>query len=256
MHDGMETELFSLRGKHALISGGGTGIGLAIARTYSGAGAAVTLLGRREETLRAAAEELGPLAGFKVHDVTDTERNDALIESVDLHRPVDILVNNAGRHDKRVTLEAPESATREVLETNLTASLSLSRECAKRMVARGEGSILMILSMAAIFGIPQVAAYTASKAGVAGLVRQLAVEWGPLGVRVNGIAPGFIDTAMSRKALNGDPERKERVLRRTPLQRLGETAEVAAGAVYLASDAARFVTGAILPIDGGVSIGF
>lgn len=252
----MERNPFGLQGRHALITGGGTGIGRAIAGAFVQAGAQVTVSGRTEAPLRATVAELGPQAAYVLHDVSDTRSTPAMVEELESRRPVDILVNNAGRHEKRMTLDTGDDQIREVIETNLSGVLALSRECARFMVGRSGGSILMMLSMASIFGIPQVAAYTAAKAGLAGLVRQLAVEWGPRGIRVNGIAPGFIDTAMSRNALDSDPARKERVLARTPLGRLGSAEEVAGSAVFLSSPAAGFITGVILPVDGGNSIGF
>jgi NAD(P)-dependent dehydrogenase (short-subunit alcohol dehydrogenase family) len=252
----MEREPFSLSGKHALITGGGSGIGRAIARAFVKAGAYVTVTGRTESTLRDTVTELGPQAAYAVHDVTDTQKTVLLVAELESRRPVDILVNNAGRHQKLPTLETTDEAIRDVIDTNLLAVLSLSRECARHMVKRSGGSIVMVLSMASLFGIPQVSAYSAAKAGLAGLVRQLAVEWGPAGVRVNGIAPGFIDTAMSRKALDNDPARKARVLTRTPLGRLGAVEEVAESAVFLSAPSGSYITGVILPVDGGTSIGF
>jgi NAD(P)-dependent dehydrogenase (short-subunit alcohol dehydrogenase family) len=252
----LERERFGLQGKHALITGGGTGIGRSIARGFVNAGAHVTITGRTEGSLQSAVDELGPCAAYVVHDVTDTEGTATLVRELEARRPVHILVNNAGRHEKRPTLETTDQQIREIIDTNLLGVLSLSRECARYMVGRSEGSILMVLSMASLFGIPQVAAYTAAKSGLAGLVRQLAVEWGPHGVRVNGIAPGFIDTEMSRKALDNDPVRKARVLTRTPLGRLGTVEEIADSAVFLSSPASTFITGVTLPVDGGAAIGF
>ncbi len=252
----MEEHIFSLAGMHALITGGGSGIGKAIATAFVTAGARVTITGRREEPLRETVRQLGDRATYAVHDVTDTMETPHLVRRIEAQCGIDILINNAGRNDKRPTLEADDSLFREILETNLLGSMTLSRECARHMVTRSRGSIIMILSMASIFGIPQVSAYTAAKSGLTGLVRQLAVEWGPQRVRVNGIAPGFIDTAMSRNAFANDPARKERVLARTPLGRLGDVDEIAHSALYLASPAAAFVTGVILPVDGGASIGF
>jgi gluconate 5-dehydrogenase len=124
------------------------------------------------------------------------------------------------------------------------------------MVARGTGNIIMISSMASHYGIPKVVGYAASKAAVEGMTRTLAVEWSPFGVRVNCIAPGFIATAMSSRAFEADPARKERVLARTPLGRLGEPSDVANAAVFLASGQSKYVTGIVLPVDGGNSIGF
>jgi gluconate 5-dehydrogenase len=124
------------------------------------------------------------------------------------------------------------------------------------MMERRHGSIIMIVSMAALFGIPQVSGYTAAKAGLLGLTRSLATEFSPHGVRVNAIAPGWIDTAMTRRAHLDDPARRTRILERTPMGRLGDPADIGYAAVYLCSEAARFVTGIVLPVDGGASIGF
>ena len=124
------------------------------------------------------------------------------------------------------------------------------------MIARGSGSILFLASMASLFGIPQVVAYSAAKSAYVGMVRALATELSPHGVRVNAIAPGWIETEMTRKAMDGDPERKRKILSRTPMGRFGTAEDVGMAAVYLSSPAARFVTGVVLPVDGGASIGF
>ena len=140
--------------------------------------------------------------------------------------------------------------------TNQTAVFALTREVGKYMVARRTGNIIMLSSMASQYGIPKVMGYTAAKAAVEGMTRALAVEWSPFGVRVNCIAPGFILTAMSSKALDDDPARKERVLTRTPMGRLGEPADVANAALFLASTQSKYITGVVLPVDGGNAIGF
>ena len=124
------------------------------------------------------------------------------------------------------------------------------------MIERRSGSILFITSMAAIFGIPQVVAYTAAKSACTGMVRALATELSPHGVRVNAIAPGWIETDMTRKAMDGDPERRRKILGRTPMGRFGETDDIGQAAVFLCSPAAKFITGVVLPVDGGASIGF
>ena len=144
----------------------------------------------------------------------------------------------------------------EVIHTNQTAVFTLTREVGKFMVPHGSGSIIMISSMASQYGIPKVVAYTASKSAIEGMTRALAVEWSPNGVRVNCIAPGFIITTMSSRAFNSDPERKAKVLSRTPMGVLGEPADIANAALFLASKQARFITGVVLPVDGGNSIGF
>ncbi|RYZ21182.1 MAG: SDR family oxidoreductase, partial [Sphingobacteriales bacterium] len=133
---------------------------------------------------------------------------------------------------------------------------ALSREFSRKMVERKSGTILMISSMAAKYGIPKVISYTAAKSAIEGMTRAMAVDLSPLGIRVNCIAPGFIETDMSAKALNNDPERKAKVLGRTPMGFLGKPDDVGHAAVFLCSDAAKYITGAILPVDGGNSIGF
>ena len=157
---------------------------------------------------------------------------------------------------KKEMLAVTDEAFEEIIKVNLQAVFALSREVARAMTARGNGSIIMISSMAAHYGLPKVIAYTASKSAVEGMTRAMAAELSPKGVRVNCIAPGFIATDMSAKALDGDSERKAKVLGRTPLGRLGKPEDVGYAAVYLASEEAGFITGIILPVDGGNSIGF
>lgn len=242
--------------KHALITGGGTGLGLAVARAMVDAGARVTLVGRREEVLAEAAASIGEAARFVVGDVADVAATPGLVARVCEHGPIDVLVNNAGRHQRKPALEVEDAEFAEVVAVNLFGTFALTREVARGMVERRSGSVIVITSMAALFGIPGVSAYTASKTALDGLVRQLAVEFSPHRVRVNAIAPGFIETDMNRGIFQRDPARLERILARTPLGRLGDPGDVAEAAVFLASDAAAFVTGACLPVDGGASIGF
>jgi len=248
---------FGLAGELALITGGGSRLGLVMAQCLAQAGARVVLMGRREEALRAAADRIGPAADYLVHDVTCIEDAPARVAEVGQRfGAVTILVNNAGIHLKQPALDTTEEALRRVLETHVVGAHALSRAVAPAMLARGAGVVLFIASMASLFGIPQVVAYSAAKSAYLGMVRTLAAEWSPRGVRVNAIAPGWIATDMSRKALAGDPERQRRILDRTPLGRLGTPEDVGWAAVYLSSPAARFVTGAVLPVDGGASIGF
>jgi len=221
------------------------------------AGARVVMTGRRQDVLRDACQQLGSAAGYLQHDVTDLSTIPGLVQRIEEELgPLDILVNNAGNHLKRPAVETSDADLASILQTHLLGSFALSRECGRRMTGRGRGSILMIASMSALFGIPQVSAYSAAKSAMAGLTRALAVEFSPHGVRVNAIAPGWIDTMLSRKAFEGDPARKQRILDRTPMGTLGEILDVGYAAVYLSSPAARFVTGIVLPVDGGASIGF
>jgi NAD(P)-dependent dehydrogenase (short-subunit alcohol dehydrogenase family) len=248
---------FDLTGKLALVTGGGTGLGFAIAQAFSEHGAEVVITGRRKEVLQAASESLGNRLICIQNDVSDLDSLPGLVSDVSSRfQPIDILVNNSGLHLKKALFEVSSEEFRQIVRVNQEAVFALSREVARGMEKRRKGSIIMISSMAARYGIPKVIAYTASKAAVEGMTRAMAVELSPFGVRVNCIAPGFIATPMSSGALEQDSERKRRVLERTPLGRLGQPEDVGHAAVFLASDAADYITGAILPVDGGNSIGF
>nr|GFA90158.1 hypothetical protein [Tanacetum cinerariifolium] len=186
--------VFSLAGRVALVTGGGTGIGLEIARCMVAAGATVIITGRREAVLSESAAELGEGAHFVVNDVSDLSGTEALIEQLEAeHGPLDILVNNAGINMKKPALEVTDEDFSRIIHTNLNAVFALTRAAARRMVTRRSGSILMISSMAAYYGIDRVVAYAASKSAVEGMVKVLASELSAQGVRVNAIAPGFIE---------------------------------------------------------------
>lgn len=246
-----------LKNKNVLVTGGATGLGYAIAGAFAGEDARVLIVGRSRERLDRASAALGPNVRGLVFDMNDIEGIPSFVrEAAAGGGPVDILVNNAGVHLKSDSLRVSTREFQDVVLTNQTAVFALSREVGKSMVARKSGSIIMISSMASLYGIPKVVAYAASKAAVEGMTRTLAVEWSPSGVRVNCIAPGFIASAMSSKAFESDPQRKERVLARTPLGRLGDPADVAGAALFLASEQAKYITGIVLPVDGGNSIGF
>ena len=248
---------FSLAGRVALITGGGSGIGLEIARCMVQAGATVIITGRRESVLQASVAGLGEGANYLVNDVCDLASLDYLVAEVEAtYGPLDILVNNAGINMKKPALDVTDEDFSRIIHTNLNAVFALTRAAAKRMVARRSGTILMISSMAAYYGIDRVVAYAASKSAVEGMVKVLASEFSSQGVRVNAIAPGFIETEMSRTAMNSDPDRRDRAMRRTPMGKFGQPADIGHAAVFLASDAARYITGASLPVDGGNSIGF
>ncbi|MGQ9916685.1 MAG: SDR family NAD(P)-dependent oxidoreductase [Bryobacteraceae bacterium] len=250
-------QAFSLQGELALITGGATGIGRAMAHAFIEAGARVVLVGRRRQLLESVVAELGPQAGWAVHDVAKTEHAPALIEDVRArYGEVTILVNNAGHHLKKTIEETDETEFRHMLDTHVTGAYALTRAVIPSMIERHHGHLLFTASMTSFFGLSRVFAYSTAKSAYLGMVRSLAVDLSPKGIRVNAIAPGFIETEISRRALDSDPARKSRVLNRTPLGRLGTTEDVAWAAVYLCSPAARFVNGVVLPVDGGVLIGF
>lgn len=248
---------FGLENKIALITGGGTGIGLDIAKCMIESGAKVIITGRRIEKLKEAIDYLGKGADYRVNDISDLKNIPGLVEEIiKTYGKIDILVNNAGINMKKPALEVSDNEFGNIIDTNLNAVFALSREVGKGMVERGSGSIIMISSMAAYYGIDRVAAYASSKTGVYGLVRVLASEWSKFGVRVNAIAPGFIETAMSKGAMNADPDRKNRAMSRTPMGYFGKPKDIGFAAVFLASDASTYITGVSLPVDGGNSIGF
>jgi gluconate 5-dehydrogenase len=248
---------FCLDDQLALITGGGSGIGFAISQTLVDAGAQVILMGRRLELLKQRCAQLGPAAHYLQHDVTNVGDAPAKVKQIERQfGTVDILVNNAGINLKKPALETDDAEMAQMMQTHLLGSFALSRECGRGMIEHRRGSIVMILSMAALFGLPQVSAYTAAKSALLGLTRALAVEFSPHGVRVNGIAPGWIETDMLRKSFEGDAAREQKVLNRTSLGQLGEPIDIGYAVVYLCSPAAKYVTGAVLPVDGGASIGF
>ncbi len=252
-----DTSIFSLQGKLAVVTGGGSGIGFHIAQCLVQAGARVLLTGRREPVLQEAVASLGENAAYIVHDITELATIPALVEEIEnTHGPLDILVNNAGINMKKYAVEVTDADFDRIIQTNLHSVFSMTRECGRRMIERKSGSIIMITSMAALYGIDRVVAYTASKSAVAGMVKALATEFSPLNVRINAIAPGFIETPMMLTAMNGDPARRDKAMDRTPMGIWGKPDDIGWAAVFLASDAAKFITGVSLPVDGGNSIGF
>jgi NAD(P)-dependent dehydrogenase (short-subunit alcohol dehydrogenase family) len=244
--------------KLAIVTGGGSGIGLAIAGEFVRTGIYTIIVGRDEEKLRAACAQLGSNSDCYCCDLSDLNAIPCMVDYiVQQHGHIDILVNNAGVNMKKPFTEVTDEDFQRILQTNVTAVFALSREVVKHQLAAGvKGAIINISSMASQYGIPKVIAYTASKAAIEGMTKAMATELSPQGIRINCIAPGFIATDMSAKALDADPERKAKVLGRTPMGYLGLPADVAAAALFLASDAAQYITGVILPVDGGNAIGF
>lgn len=248
---------FSLKGEVALITGGGSGLGFGIAKSFVGAGAKVILVGRRTDVLQKAVKSLGKSAAFETHDITALESAGALTQRAAKHfGAISILVNNAGIHLKKAAVEITAMEFDAVYQTHVASAFALTKAVLPAMMKRNHGNILFTASMASLFGIPMVAAYSAAKSAHLGLVRSLATEVSPHGVRVNAIAPGWIKSDMMLKALDGDPERSRKILGRTPMNCFGTAEDVGLAATYLCSPAARFVTGAVLPVDGGASIGF
>jgi NAD(P)-dependent dehydrogenase (short-subunit alcohol dehydrogenase family) len=243
--------------KIALVTGGSSGLGLAIARKFTSQNIFTIITGRDKQKLDEVGASLGNLCLPLVMDMTQLDKlPEHVQEIVKRFGRIDILVNNAGINQKKDLVDVTDQDFLQIIQTNLISVFSLSREVVKVMLAQGSGSIINISSMAAQYGLPKVIAYTASKTAVEGMTRAMAVELSPSGIRVNCIAPGFIETKMSATALNSDPERKKKVLSRTPMGKLGVPDDVANMAYFLAGDEAAYLTGTVIPVDGGNSIGF
>ena len=244
----------SLEGKTALIIGGTSGIGKAIGLAMAKAGANVIASSRREAEVASTATDIEALGRRTLRatvDVTDRASVEALLVTcLDDFVGVDILVNCAGRTAKQSSLEVSEESWNMILETNLTGTLRCCQVFGQHMVERGYGRIVNIASLASFVGLYQVAAYTASKAAVVGLTKALAVEWAKHGVCVNAIAPGVFRTPLNQELLDSTDRGREFKLR-TPMGRFGKVEELAGAAIFLASDAASFVCGEVLVVDGG-----
>lgn len=247
----------NIQRKVAIITGGASGIGYAIAKKFVQNDIKVILIGRDKVKLKLACETLGTLSGFIACDLAQLSELPVVVRKItELNGRIDILVNNAGIHLKKPINEVSDDEFQNVILTNQVAMFSLTREVTTVMQSQCSGVVLNISSMASQYGLPNVIAYTASKSAIEGMTRAMAVELAKYGIRVNCIAPGFIKTNMSSLALENDPDRKKKVLSRTPLGRLGKTEEVADAALFLVSRSSSFITGVVLPVDGGNSIGF
>jgi NAD(P)-dependent dehydrogenase (short-subunit alcohol dehydrogenase family) len=250
-------EVFSLTGKRALITGGGSGLGLAIATAMAQAGALVVLAGRRGDILAKAAAAIGPAATAATVDLAATDTLGEFTAQVEHdHGAIDILVNNAGNTVKKPFEDSTLAEFDSVMNVHLRGPIELTRHIVRRQLARGEGNILFTASMTSFIGQPLVHGYTAAKSALLGVVRALSAEFAGRGIRVNGIAPGWIDTELFRGATSNDPERLRKILGRIQMQRVGTPEEIGWACVFLASPAASYVTGQTLVVDGGGLVGF
>jgi len=249
---------FRLDGETALITGGGTGLGFGIAQSLAAAGARVVLVGRRRSELEQAVATIGARASLVAHDITQLEKAGDLVRAAETAAgaPVSILVNNAGIHLKKAAAETTPQEFQAVLTTHVCAAQALTAVVLPGMMERKHGNILFTASMASLFGVPLVLAYSAAKSAYLGMVRSLASEVSGRGVRVNAIAPGWIESPMLLQALSGDVARQNKILGRTPMGCFGAAEDIGNAAVFLCSPAAKFITGVVLPVDGGASIGF
>ena len=250
----MTTQLLSLEGKTAVVTGGTSGIGRALSLGLADAGADVIATARRQQEVDQTADAVearGRKTLRLVSDVCNRESLETLLTAV-LKRfgKVDILINCAGKIKRTPTISLPEEEWTDILNTNLTGTLRACQIFGKHMLERGYGRIINIASLNSFVALSEVAAYAASKAGVASLTRSLAVEWSKKGITVNAIAPGVFRTDLNAALLDSSPRGHE-LLMRTPMGRFGKTEELVGAAVYLASDSSSFVTGQTLVVDGG-----
>ena len=241
----------------AIVTGGASGIGLAIAKKFVQNNIYTIVIGRDKNKLEATKKILGENCSTISFDLSILKDIPELVKKIQQeHGSINILVNNAGINMKKLFTEVTDEDFQLVMNTNVNSLFSISREVVKIMEKQGGGSIINISSMAALYGLPKVIAYSASKSAVEGMTRAMAVELSPKGIRINAIAPGFIVTDMTSKALNTDQERKQKVIGRTPMGYMGQPEDIAEAALFLATDSAKYITGTSLRVDGGNAIGF
>ncbi|MBE9603925.1 glucose 1-dehydrogenase [Acetobacteraceae bacterium H6797] len=250
------TAIFDLSGRIALVTGGNGGIGLGMAKGLAACGAKLVITGRNAEKNAAAVAELGKGTLAFEADLTDPAAPQALVEKVlaATDGRLDILVNNAGTNIRKRPEEYSDEEWFAVIDTNLTSAMRLTRAAYPALKASGHGRVINIGSMLSIFGGPLHSAYGASKGAIVQYTKSLAVSWSPDGITANAILPGWIDTELTRGARRQSPALHDSVLARTPAKRWGDPSDFAGIAAFLASDAAAFVTGTAIPVDGGFSV--
>lgn len=242
-----------LEGKIALVTGAGSGLGLATSQAFAREGAKVMINDLREETAKAAAASLGEGHGAVGGDVSKEADVDAMVAAtLERFGRIDILVNNAGVPDNFVaTVDQPLAHWQRLIDIHLTGTYLVSQRVAPHMIAQGMGAMVNLSSIAGVVGLPVRTAYSAAKAGISMLTRVLGCEWAPHGIRVNAVAPGYILTPMTEPLIKEGRIDADRLRRRTPMGRLGRPEDIAEAILFLSSDRSRFVTGITMPVDGG-----
>lgn len=248
--------MFDLGGRTALITGSSQGIGFALAKGLAQAGASIVLNGRDEGKLVVARDALaadGIEAVMLAFDVTDHAASKAVIDGFEAsHGPIEILINNAGMQHRGPLEDFEPDAFERLLRTNISSVFNVGQACAKHMIARGHGKIINIASVQSLLARPSIAPYTATKGAVMNLTKGMATDWAKYGLQCNAIAPGYFDTPLNA-ALVADPEFSQWLEKRTPAGRWGKVEELVGACVFLASDAASFVNGHTLYVDGGIT---
>lgn len=249
----MSHPLFDLTGRRALVTGASQGIGFALAQGLAEAGAQVVINGRDPDRAKAAAARL-PGAEVLVFDVTDHAAVRAAVDDFEAAgKPVDILVNNAGIQHRAPLEDFPPEAFERLMQTNIASVFHVGQAVARHMIARGRGRIINIASVQTALARPGIAPYTATKGAVGNLTKGMATDWARHGLTCNAIAPGYFDTPLNA-ALVADPAFSDWLVKRTPAGRWGRVEELKGACIFLASDAASFVNGHILYVDGGISV--
>lgn len=255
MKDFSMAKWYDLSGQTAVVTGGATGLGLAITRCLVSAGAKVVVLSR--SLADGVLDEFGGKAVFYPFDITDTDHTQAVADKVVAEQgPVSILVNNAGNHCKKFIWDMTVEDYKSVLDVHLVGAFALTKALVPQMKALGHGRIIFQASMTSYIGQPMVAGYSTAKAGYLGLIHTLTAELAEFGITVNAIAPGWIDTPMFHKATDNDPPRLAKIMGRIPAKSVGDPMDVGMCAAFLCSDAARYISGTCIPVDGGALIGF
>lgn len=253
----MNPNPFSLDGKTAFVTGGGSGIGLGITHALVKAGCKVIIAGRRAAILQQAVDGDPTRISCEFLDISERSKIPDFVKRLEQkYGPIEILVNNAGVHLKKEICETSDEEFDKVITINLQSVFTLTREFIGKMKDRKSGSIIMISSMTGLFGMDKVVAYGTAKTGVIGMMHQLVMDCSAYNIRINTIAPGWIYSDMLESALNGDKQRKEKIINRIPFRDFGSTEDIGNAVVYLCSNAAKYVTGVTLPVDGGATFAF